>query len=170
MSKKYGSLILCLIILPVLLLTAGCGGGSQTAKNGNIVKVDYTGRYSDGTQFDTSIGKEPLKFTIGAEQVIPGFEEAVIGMKVGESKTVTIPADKAYGQRNEGLVEEVSRDLLSPTVTPTIGMQLYVTQEDGSKVYVVITALTDTTMTLDANNPMAGKDLTFDITLVEIVK
>jgi len=170
MRKKYGLIILSLIILPVLIFTAGCGGGAAVAKKGDTVKVNYTGRLADGTQFDTSIGKEPLEFTLGAGKVIEGFDEAVTGMKVGEKKTVTIPADKAYGQRDESLVAEVSRDRLPATITPTIGMQLSITQTDGSKVYATITAMTDTTITLDANNPMAGKDLTFDLELVEIEK
>ncbi len=170
MSKKYGLIILSLIILPVLILTAGCGGGAQVAKTGDTVKVDYTGRLADGTQFDTSIGKQPLQFTLGSGQVIKGFDDAVTGMKVGEKKTVTIPADKAYGQRNEALVQVVSRYKLPATITPKVGMQLTVTQNDGSQSYVTITAVTDTSVTLDGNSPLAGKDLTFDLTLVAIVK
>lgn len=170
MMKKYGLILLSLIILPILIITAGCGGGAAVAKTGDTVKVDYTGTFNDGTQFDSSIGKEPLQFTLGTGQVIAGFDAAVTGMKVGEKKTVTIPFADAYGPRDENLVAEVSRSKLPDTVTPTVGMQLQITQQDGSVVPVVITAVNESTITIDANHPMAGKDLTFELTLVEIVK
>ena len=167
--KKLGLILLCLA-LPVLVLAAGCGGGTQVAKAGDTVKVDYTGTLSDGTQFDSSKGKSPLEFTIGSNQVIKGFDDAVTGMKVGQTKKVTIPAADAYGTYRNDLVFQVDKSRLPSTITPAVGMQLQMTQTDGSKITVTIKAISDTTVTMDANAPLAGKDLTFEITLVEIEK
>ena len=146
------------------------------AKEGDKVKVHYTGRLEGGEVFDSSECSEdecgcdtgPMEFTIGEGSVIPGFEEAVIGMSQGESKTVTIPVDDAYGQRIEEMVAVVERSNLPPEMTPELGMRLEVTQEDGQVFPVVITEVTDTQVTIDANHPLAGRDLTFDIKLVEI--
>ncbi len=165
--KKY-CLVVLAMILPVLLLTAGCGGAA-VAKAGDTVKVHYTGTLADGKQFDSSVGKDPLEFTLGAGQVIAGFDEAVTGMKVGEKKTVTIPADKAY-KYDDSLVFEVDKSQLPATITPAVGMQLTMTQQDGSEVSLTVKAVSETTVTLDANLPVAGKDLTFELELVEIVK
>ena len=168
-KQKAGLMILCLV-LPVFVITTGCGGGAQVAKAGDIVKVDYTGTLSDGSQFDSSKGRSPLEFTIGSGQVIKGFDDAVTGLKVGETKKVTIPAAEAYGAYRDDLVLQVEKSKLPATITPVVGMQLQMTQVDGSKVNVTIKAIGDTTVTLDANHELAGKDLTFEITLVEIVK
>jgi peptidylprolyl isomerase len=146
------------------------------AKEGDKVKVHYTGRLEGGEVFDSSECIEdecgcdtgPMEFTIGEGSVIPGFEEAIIGMSPGESKTVTILVDDAYGQRIEEMVAVVERDNLPPDMTPEPGMRLEVTQEDGQVFPVVITEVTDTQVTIDANHPLAGRDLTFDIRLVEI--
>jgi len=146
------------------------------AKEGDKVKVHYTGRLEGGEVFDSSECAEdecgcdtgPMEFTIGEGSVIPGFEEAIIGMSPGESKTVTIPVDDAYGQRIEEMVAVVERANLPPDMTPELGMRLEVTQEDGQVFPVVITEVTDTQVTIDANHPLAGRDLTFDIRLVEI--
>jgi peptidylprolyl isomerase len=146
------------------------------AKEGDKVKVHYTGRLEGGEVFDSSECSEdecgcdtgPMEFTIGEGSVIPGFEEAIIGMSPGESKTVTIPVDDAYGQRIEEMVAVVERANLPPDMTPELGMRLEVTQEDGQVFPVVITEVTDTQVTIDANHPLAGRDLTFDIRLVEI--
>ena len=145
-------------------------------KEGDKVKVHYTGRLEGGEVFDSSECFEdecgcdtgPMEFTIGEGSVIPGFEEAVIGMSPGETKTVTIPVDDAYGQRIEEMVAVVERDNLPPDMTPEPGMRLEVTQEDGQVFPVVITEVTDTQVTIDANHPLAGRDLTFDLRLVEI--
>ncbi|MBM3141602.1 MAG: peptidylprolyl isomerase [Chloroflexi bacterium] len=144
------------------------GCGAAQAKNGNTVQVDYTGKLADGTVFDTSVGREPLEFTLGAGQLIPGFEKAVLGMKVGEKKTVTIPADEAYGPHRDEQVVELSREELPSDLTPQVGQQLVVTQQDGRQIIVVITEVSDETVTIDANHPLAGKDLTFEIELVKI--
>jgi peptidylprolyl isomerase len=160
--------LLTVMIVPVLVLTAGCGGAAVAAKKGDTVKVDYTGTLGDGTQFDSSIGREPLQFTVGAGQMIAGFDAAVVGMKVGEKKTVTIPAAKAYGERDESLVFQVDRAKLPANINPQVGMKLQMTQNDGSNIVVTITKVDESKVTMDANHELAGKDLTFEITMVEI--
>ncbi|NJD37083.1 MAG: peptidylprolyl isomerase [Geobacter sp.] len=161
------------------------------AQQGNTVRVHYTGTLSDGSIFDSSesveqescgcscsssgcgtdtdCGSEPLEFTIGSGNVIPGFEKAVLGLAVGESVTVTIPADEAYGQRHDQMVAVVERSELSGEIEPIEGQQLEVVLQDGTSMPVLITEVTDSTVTLDANHPLAGQDLTFAIRLVEIV-
>jgi peptidylprolyl isomerase len=168
--KKTVYVILAGIILTALVLTAGCGGGAAVAKKGDTVKVDYTGTLADGTQFDSSIGKEPLQFTIGAGQMIAGFDAAVVGMKVGEKKTVTIPAAQAYGARDESLVFNVDRAQLPANISPQVGMKLQMTQTNGQTIVVTIKEVNESTVVMDANHELAGKDLTFEITLVEILK
>jgi len=137
-------------------------------KRNDKVRVHYTGRLDDGSVFDTSQGAEPLEFTIGANQVITGFENAVKEMEVGEKKTIKIPADEAYGPRREDLVIKVERAKFPPHITPEVGMHLQITQSGGSILNVLISEVTDEYVTLDANHPFAGKDLTFDLELVSI--
>ncbi len=139
------------------------------AKTGDKVKVHYTGKLADGTEFDSSVNQEPLEFVVGAGEVIAGFEEAVVGMNPGETKTATINADEAYGDYDEDLVLEVERDQFPPEITPEIGQRLQLHQEDGEVFGAVVTAFDDDSVTLDANHPLAGQDLTFEIELVEIV-
>lgn len=139
------------------------------AKKGDTVKVHYTGKLKDGTVFDSSQGREPLQFTIGSGQVIPGFEEAVTGMAPQESKTADIPADQAYGARHEEMVMEVPREQVPPDIQPEVGQRLQVGMQGGQPIVVTITEVGETNITLDANPPLAGKDLIFDIELVEIV-
>jgi peptidylprolyl isomerase len=138
------------------------------AKNGDTVKVHYTGKLDDGTIFDSSIDREPLEFTLGEGQVIPGFEQAVIGLDLNESKTVKIPAEKAYGPHREELVAVVDRSQLPTDLKPEVGQQLQGRQPDGQTVTVMVTDISESSVTLDGNIPLAGKDLTFDIQLVEI--
>lgn len=138
------------------------------AKDGDTVTVDYTGRFEDGTVFDTSEGREPFEFTIGAGNVIPGFENAVKGMKPGETKTVTIPAEEAYGPHYDEAVLVVGREEFPPHLSPVVGDQLELTDRTGESFIATVTAADDETVTLDANHPLAGHDLTFDITLDEI--
>lgn len=138
------------------------------AKNGDTVKVHYTGKLTDGTQFDSSAGREPLQFTLGGGQVVPGFDQAVLGMALNEEKTVTIPADQAYGPRHEEMILTLERDKFPPNINPEVGMQLQMTSQDGRPVPVTITEVTDADVTLDANHFLAGKDLVFDLELVEI--
>ena len=139
------------------------------AKYGDTVKVHYTGRLDDGTVFDTSADGDPLQFTIGSGQIIPGFEQAVVGMNPGESKTVKIPAEDAYGQRREDLIIEVEKSQLPEGLKPEVGLQLQSRQPDGRIVVLTIADITESHVTLDANHPLAGKDLTFEIQLVEII-
>jgi len=139
------------------------------AKQGDTVRVHYTGRLEDGTIFDTSIHREPLEFTIGADEVIPGFEQAVIGMNPGEVKTVVIPAEDAYGPHRQDMVLTVRRDQFPVGIQPEIGQQFQVGLEGGGTILVMVTEVSEDAVTLDANHPLAGKDLTFDIELVEIV-
>lgn len=140
------------------------------ADKGDTVKVNYTGKLVDGTVFDASPEDRPLQFIIGKGEVIPGFEEAVEGMFMKESKTVVISADKAYGSHLEELVEEVERSLLPEDLDVVAGGQLEVTQEDGNSFLVMVQDLTETHITLDANHPLAGRDLTFEIELLEVTK
>ncbi len=139
------------------------------AKHGDTVNVHYTGKLEDGTVFDSSRSRHPLQFTIGKGQVISGFEQAVIGMNLGESKTARIPVDQAYGPRQNDRIVTVERTQLPPGLNPLVGQRLELTQTDDQRILVTVSAMTDTTLTLDANHPLAGKDLFFDIELVKIV-
>lgn len=138
------------------------------AQNGNEVKVHYTGKLDDGTVFDSSDGREPIEFTVGEGQVIPGFEQAVVGMEVGEKKTVTIPCDDAYGPRRDDMVVTVDKDKFPEGVEPEQGQRFQVGSEQGQAIPAVVTDVTESKVTLDANSPLAGQDLTFEIELVEV--
>ena len=138
------------------------------AKHGDTVKVHYTGKFDDGTVFDSSTGRDPLEFTIDQGQVIPGFEEAVVGMNLGESKIVTIPSDQAYGPRREEMVVQVEKNQLPEDVKPEVGDRLQLVQADGQAFIVEVTDIDDSNVTLDANHPLAGKDLVFEVELVEV--
>jgi peptidylprolyl isomerase len=138
------------------------------AKTGDAVKIHYTGRLDDGTEFDSSSGRGPLDMTIGDGRVIPGFEEAVIGMAPGEKKTVTLPPEQAYGPRAEELVHEVERSAVPGQVDLKAGMRMRGVGENGETLTFTVTDFTDEMVTLDANHPLAGKELTFEIELVEI--
>lgn len=139
------------------------------AKNGDTVKVHYTGKFADDTIFDTSINKVPLQFSIGKGMVIPGFEQAVIGMSIGESKSVEIPASEAYGLYHKELVIEIKKDDIPEKLNPAIDQQLELIGGNGQKFIGRVTNVSELTVTLDANHFLAGKDLFFDIQLVEIV-
>lgn len=138
------------------------------AKHGDTVKVHYTGKFEDGTIFDTSVNDNPLQFKIGAGQIIQGFEEAVLGMGLGESKTTTIPADKAYGPYRKEMVVVVARNQFPENLILKVGEKLQLSQSDDQTIIVTIADASEATVTLDANHPLSGKDLTFDIQLVEI--
>ena len=140
-----------------------------TDKSGDTVRIHYTGTLDDGTQFDSSSGREPLEFALGGGEVIPGFDSAVDGMTVGENKNVTIAPDDAYGQRHEQLVQQVPRDILPEDMEPAVGMQLQSQSPDGQTMNLIVTEVLEETITVDANHPLAGQALTFAIELVEIV-
>jgi FKBP-type peptidyl-prolyl cis-trans isomerase 2 len=138
------------------------------AKPGDKVKVHYRGSLEDGTVFDTSHGRQPLEFTIGEGQVIPGFEGAVVGMEPGDSKSVTVEPPEGYGERRRELVVDVERDRFPAEMEVEVGKQVQVQEKDGSPRVATIARVDDDSVTLDVNHPLAGKDLTFDIELVEI--
>ncbi|MFC2022582.1 peptidylprolyl isomerase [Chloroflexota bacterium] len=154
------------ILLIVTMLMSGCGG--TQAKTGDTVKAHYTGTLKDGSVFDTSVGREPLEFTLGQGQLIPGFEQAVIGMTVGESKTVNIPAEQAYGLYNNALIFEIDRDQLPEGMNPEVGQTLQAQQPDGQIGIFNVIEISENSITVDANHPLAGEDLTFEIELMEI--
>lgn len=138
------------------------------AKQGDNVKVHYTGKLDDGTVFDSSVDRDPLEFIIGSGMIIPGFEQAVIGMQPGESKVEVIPTDNAYGPYLEEMVLTIDRQQMPLELEPEIGQQLQLQHPTGGVIPVVITEVSQGTVTLDANHPLAGEDLTFEIELVEI--
>jgi peptidylprolyl isomerase len=146
------------------------GGTMIKATRNDTVKVHYIGRLKDGTIFDQTPEDRPLHFILGKEEVIEGFDNAVDGMYQGESKTVTIPFAQAYGPRKTELIEEIDRTLLPKDIELVAGGQLEVTQDDGSVFHVMVRELSDQSVTLDANHPLAGQDLTFDITLQHVSK
>lgn len=140
-----------------------------TAKLGDTVKVHYKGTLEDGAVFDSSENMDPLEFTLGEGDVIPGFENAVLGMNTGETKTVIISPEEGYGDPDEELIMVVDRSEIPPEIHPEIGMVLKASAQDGSSTHIVITDISDKDVTLDGNHPLAGLDLTFEIELIEIV-
>jgi FKBP-type peptidyl-prolyl cis-trans isomerase 2 len=140
----------------------------MAAKQGDTVSVLFIGKLNDSTVFDSSNG-EPFKFILGSGMVIPGFEDAVIGMNIGQEKTITVPSELAYGPHIDDLVTTVNRDLFPPEIVPEEGKQVRVANQAGQTFIVTITEISDGHVTLDANHPLAGKDLTFNITLLEII-
>lgn len=138
-------------------------------KNGDKVRVHYHGKLNDGSTFDSSEGRAPLEFQVGSGQVIKGFDDALLDMKIGDKKTVLISAENAYGESSMQNVFEYPLENFPNDMQPEIGLQLHMSDNEGNNFPVVITAVTETVVVLDANHPLAGKDLTFDIELVEIV-
>ena len=139
------------------------------AKCGDTVKVHYTGKLKDGTVFDSSFFDEPLQFTIGNGAVMSGLEKAVVGMRPGELKRTEVPAEEAYGPHLKELVVVVQRDTFPDDLEPQVGLQFQTRREDGQMVVITVIEVSDSTVTLDANHPLASEDLTFAIVLVEIV-
>jgi peptidylprolyl isomerase len=140
------------------------------AKHGDTVRVHYRGRLRDGSEFEASFDREPLQFMIGGGQVIAGFEEAVVGMKPGDSKTTELPAEKAFGLYREDMVAVVDKSQFEDWgLEPEIGESVRIRQPDGSSIEVTVSDVTESEVTVDANHPLAGEDLTFDIELVDIV-
>lgn len=139
------------------------------AAEGNTVKVHYTGTLADGSVFDSSRERDPFEFKLGAGQVIPGFDQAVTGLSVGETITVTIPASEAYGEVREDLVLPMDRSQVPENITPEVGMQVQLQTAGGGMAVATIIEVTEETIKLDANHQLAGKDLTFELELIEIV-
>ncbi|MDO8847043.1 MAG: peptidylprolyl isomerase [Coriobacteriia bacterium] len=137
-------------------------------QTGETVRVHYRGTLSDGSEFDSSAGSDPLTFTLGEESVIPGFEAAVAGLAVGESATVTIPSDEAYGERHPEAVQNVPMDIFAD-MEPEVGMVIGVQSPDGQQMAATIAEVLDGHVVLDFNHPLSGQDLTFELSLVEIV-
>ncbi|HEX6915295.1 MAG TPA: peptidylprolyl isomerase [Chitinophagaceae bacterium] len=140
----------------------------QQVKQGDKVKVHYHGRLTDGTTFDSSEGREPLEFEVGSGAVIPGFDNGVMGMNVGDKRTINIPADEAYGQRHQELVMDFPKEKFPEDMNPEVGMQLMMNNGAGQQFPVVIVDVREDSVTLDANHQLAGQDLVFDIELVDI--
>lgn len=138
------------------------------AKAGDTVKIHYTGTLDDGSQFDSSAGRDPLEFTLGEGQVIPGFDKAVEGMAVGDSKSVNIPAEEAYGPRHDQMIQEVPLSALPDDLEPQVGMGLQARRPDGAMLDLTITAVGEESITVDGNHPLAGQVLNFQLELVEI--
>ncbi len=139
------------------------------AKIGDVVRVHYKGYFDDGTVFDTSRNADPFEFTLGNEMVIPGFENAIIGMEVGDVRTVEISPEEGYGERREDLVIEIDKNQVPPEIQPEVGMMLQLQSGQGEAIPVMVSAIGETTITLDGNHPLAGKKLNFEIELMEIV-
>lgn len=140
----------------------------QKVETGNTVKVHYTGKLENGQVFDSSANREPLEFEIGKGQMIPGFESGILGMGLNESKTIEISAVEAYGPVKDELFFEIKKEQLPKEIDPKVGMELVSKHQDGSEAVVRITELKEETVTIDANHPLAGKDLTFEVEVVEI--
>jgi peptidylprolyl isomerase len=141
-----------------------------TAQTGDIVRINYAGRLVDGTPFDSSEGRAPLEFTLGEGQVIRGLEQHVSGMQVGDKSTVTIPADEAYGPRREEAIQQVDRAKVPGGIDLAVGTQLQARTSDGGMLPITVVALDEASVTVDANHPLAGQDLVFDVEIVEVVK
>lgn len=140
----------------------------QTAKKGDVVRVHYRGTLDDGTEFDSSKGREPLQFVVGAGQMIQGFDKAVDGMELGSSVTVRIEAEEAYGPVRGDMLIQVPREHVPDDLGAEVGMQLEMAQPNGHAMQVTVREITEETVTLDANHPLAGQALTFEIELVEV--
>lgn len=141
----------------------------QQVKNGDKVKVHYHGRLTNGETFDSSEGRQPLEFEVGSGMVIKGFDDGVTGMKVGEKKTIHIPADQAYGQKNPEMMVEFPKSQFPPEIDLEVGIQLMMSNQSGEQFPVTIAEIKEDVVILDANHHLAGEDLIFDLELVEIV-
>ena len=138
------------------------------AKSGDTVRIHYTGTLDDGSTFDSSEGRDPLEFTLGSGQVIPGFDVGVTGMTIGDKKTINIPCGEAYGELDPNARQDIPRESVPADIPLEIGTQLQMEGADGQVMMVTVAVVTDEAVTLDANHPLAGKDLTFALELVSI--
>jgi FKBP-type peptidyl-prolyl cis-trans isomerase SlpA len=140
----------------------------KTVKQNDNIKVHYTGKLSNGQVFDSSKEREPLAFKVGEGQIIPGFEKAVVGMELNETKEITIQPDNAYGEVRDDLIQEVPKDSLPDDLKPEVGQQLISKLPDGREVPIIVTEIKDNSIMVDANHPLAGQELNFEIEVVEI--
>ena len=140
----------------------------RTVVNGDMVTVHYTGTLDGGEVFDSSTDGEPLRFQVGSGQIIQGFNDAMIGMEIGAEKTITLPPEQAYGHRDEELVRKIPRSIVGSQFKPETGMTIGIQMEDGTKMPANITMVTDESITIDMNPPLAGKTLNFKIQLIDI--
>ncbi len=140
---------------------------AEKVKKGDTVKIHYTGKLKDGNVFDTSRSREPLEFEVGKGMIIPGLEEAIEGMEVGEKKDVSLGADQAYGKRDENLIVDVPKDKLPEDLEPKEGMPLRVKNQQGRDMQVIVAEVGDDSVKIDANHPLAGQDLDFEIEVME---
>lgn len=143
--------------------------GKENAKQGDVVRVHYTGTLDDGSEFDSSRDGDPMEFTVGENVLIPDFEAAIDGMAVGENKKVNITAENAYGPRQDALIQTIERETIPDNIPLEEGLQLQAATPDGGPLILTVQSFDETTVTMDANHPLAGENLTFDIELVEIV-
>ena len=141
---------------------------SKAAEAGDTLRLHYTGTFEDGTVFDSSDGRDPLEFTLGSGQIIPGLDKGVTGMEVGEERSVTVPPADAYGERDDKLIQSVPRETIPDNIPTDPGTQLQMQTPQGQQIPVVVTGVTDEHVELDANHPLAGKTLKFEVKLVEI--
>ncbi len=139
------------------------------AKSGDTVRVHYTGRLADGTEFDSSAGREPLEFTLGAGNIIPGLDRGIQGMTIGQKATVEVACEDAYGKHHPEGVQQVPRSVLPEDANPQVGGMLQAQTGDGQRVNLIVTEVTEDMLTVDGNHPLAGKDLVFDVELMEIL-
>ena len=137
-------------------------------KNNDTVRVHYTGKLADGQVFDSSLEREPIEFTMGQGQLIPGFEKGLLDMEVNEKKTINIPSEEAYGEPRQELIQEVDKNQLPDEIKPEVGMGLVSKSPDGREMNLVVREVKEDSIVVDGNHPLAGKDLTFDLEVVEI--
>ena len=163
--KAFATGLIALLLFAVAMI--GCSADSG-AKVGDHVKIHYTGMLGDGTVFDSSVDREPLEFTLGDGSVIPGFEQGILGMNIGDSKTITIPVDSGYGPRHEEFVVNVAKTNFPPDLKVEVGQQLQMQQPDGRAMNVMVLEVGEDSVRIDANHPLAGQVLIFDLELVEI--
>ena len=157
------------IVLSLILgLTVNIGCGGKSVQKNDKIKVEYTGTFDDGTVFDKSQEGQPLEFTVGKGEMIPGFDKAVEGMKLNEEKKFTLKPEEAYGNRDETKVQEFPRNTFPPNINPVEGMTVALQDQNGRQIPARIISVTDKSVIIDLNNPMAGKNLTFTIKVVDI--
>ena len=162
--KSLMGMFLVVIVLGFLII----GGNGNMIEKGSKIKLHYTGTLEDGTVFDSSKDKEPLEFEVGAGQVIPGFDEGVIGLKAGEKKTINIPANKAYGQYDEKRMGEYPKENVPKDMELKVGAKMFLQSPDGGVALATIKEIKEEVVLLDLNHPLAGKDLTFEVEIIEV--